>query len=227
MNKDTYEKQLQAMEEQHRFTLQKISHEIRNPVTLINSFLQIMEEQHPEVSQFECWTQIMENMNFLKSLLNEISDYNRSSIIHSEPTNLYHMLQRIVQDVTPTLSEQKIQIHLHKHTALPPIDADPVKLREVFYNLIRNSAEAIGTNGNITIGIGYENESIVITVADDGPGIPKEHLSAIFEPFVTYKKEGTGLGLAITKNVIDSHRGTIVVESKKGSGTQFSISLPI
>lgn len=227
MNKTTYEEQLQELKEQHRFALHKVSHEIRNPVTVINSLLQIIADQHPEVNDFEYWDQILENMEFLKGLLNEISNFNRSSDICKESINLFHLLERIVMDAKATLSGKNIEIQLQKHSALPPIDADSVKLREVFLNLIRNSSEAIGENGNIIIGIGYEDEHIVITFADDGPGIPEEYLPTIFDPFVTHKKEGTGLGLAITKNIISSHNGTIYVESKAGNGTVFTVSLPI
>lgn len=227
MDKATYEEQLLELTEQHRFALQKISHEIRNPVTLISSFLQIVESEHPEVTHFKHWNQITENMDFLKKLLDEISDYNRSTIIHVETVNLHHMLQNMVQDLSPTLSKRDIQILLHKHTALPLLNADSVKLKAAFHNLIRNSAEAIHKNGTISIDIFYENEHIIIIFADDGPGIPKECLPTIFDPFVTYKKEGTGLGLAITKNIISAHDGTIIAESKAGSGALFTLSLPI
>lgn len=227
MNKATYEEQLLELQEQHRFALHKISHEIRNPVTVINSLLQLITDQHPEVNDFECWDQILDNMEFLKSLLNEISTFNRSSEVRRQTINVYYLLERIVMDAKTTLSGKNIEIQLQKHSALPPIDADSVKLREVFLNLIRNSSEAIGENGNITIGIGYENDSVVITFADDGPGIPEEYLPTIFEPFVTHKKEGTGLGLAIAKNIITSHYGTISVESEAGNGTVFTVSLPI
>lgn len=227
MDNTAYEEQLLALTEQHRFALQKISHEIRNPVTLISSFLQLVESEHPEVTHFKYWDQIMENMDFLKKLLDEISDYNRSTVIHVETINLYHMLENIVLDMAPTLSKRGIQLKLHKRSALPPLNADSVKLRQAFHNLIRNSAEAINKNGTISIDIYYKNESIIITFADDGPGIPQEYLSTIFDPFVTHKKEGTGLGLAITKNIISAHNGTIIAESQEGSGAIFTLSLPI
>lgn len=227
MDKATYEEQLLELTEQHRFAMQKISHEIRNPITLISSFLQIVESEHPEVAHFRHWDQIIENMDFLKKLLDEISDYNRSTIIHAETVNLYRMLETIVQDISPSLAKRGIQILLHKRTALPPLNADSVKLKEAFHNLIRNSAEAIHKNGTISIDIFYENEHIIISFADDGPGIPEDYLPVIFDPFVTYKKEGTGLGLAITKNIISAHNGTIIAESNTGSGALFTLSLPI
>lgn len=227
MDKVTYEEQLLALTEQHQFAMQKISHEIRNPVTLISSFLQIVESEHPEVTLFKHWDQIIENMDFLKKLLDEISDYNRSTTIHAETVNLYHLLENIVQDMSPSLSKRGIQILHHKRTALPPLNADSVKLKQAFHNLIRNSAEAIKKNGTISIDSFYENEHIIITIADDGSGIPDEYLPTIFEPFVTYKKEGTGLGLAITKNIISAHNGTIIAESNAGSGALFTLSLPI
>lgn len=227
MNKENYEEQLRNMEQRHHFALSQISHEIRNPVTLINSFLQLIESGHPEVTRFEYWDQVMSNMDYLKALLDEISGYNRSMTIHTQPVNLYHLLESITADVTPVLFQKNIRVHLKKDSALPPIDADPVKVKEILHNLIRNSAEAIGENGNITLSIGFESLSVVVTVSDDGPGIPKEYLPTLFDPFVTHKKEGTGLGLSITKNVMTAHKGTVDVQSQEGKGTVFTLLFPI
>lgn len=224
--KDAQEKLL-ALEEQHRFTLSRISHEIRNPVTLINSFLQLIEVQHPEVIEFEYWNQIQENMIFLKGLLNEISDFNRSGTIHKEPLNLYRMLERIVDDATPLLKEQNIKISLEKKSPLPPVAVDPMKVKQVILNLIRNSAEAIGQNGSICLSVSLNDLAVLVTVADDGPGIPNEYISTLFDPFITHKKEGTGLGLSITKNVMTAHNGTVSVHSQAGKGTVFELRFPI
>ena len=224
---ENFEEKLREMEQQHRFTLSKISHEIRNPVTLINSFLQLMQDQHPEITHFEYWNQIISNMDFLKSLLDEISDYNRSVSIHPETINLYLFLRQIVADVAPSLMPRNIQIDLEKRSALPPVDVDPVKMKEILFNLIRNSAEAIQDHGSILLTVFLKDMCAVITVSDDGPGIPADYLPTLFDPFVTHKKEGTGLGLAITKNVIAAHNGTIDVESSRDKGTTFTMTLPL
>lgn len=217
----------QELEQEYQFRISQISHEIRNPVTLINSYLQLLAKQHPEVVHFEHWEQITSEMDFLIALLNEISEFNRSTTVKKESTNIYWYLQDFVNDISVELKKQQISILLKKESALPRVDLDPIKFKEVLFNLVRNSAEAIGQNGTITIRVYFEDLHIVVIVEDDGPGIPSERLSTLFDPFVTYKKEGTGLGLAITKNIIDAHNGTISVCSHPGKGTSFSLRLPL
>ena len=218
---------LESLKEQNHFHISKISHEVRNPVTLINTYLQLIMIKHPEVTGFDYWDHIMSNIDFLKDLLNEISDFNNSQILKKESINLYVLLQRMSEELSPLLDEHNIALEIRKESALPPLDVDITKFKQALLNLIRNSIEAFSSNGHITIRIYFEDLSIVVKVEDDGPGIPKEFMPSIFDPFVTYKKEGTGLGLAITKNVIEAHNGTIQVHSTEGNGTIFTIKMPI
>ena len=218
---------LEEAEQEYQFRISQISHEIRNPVTLVNSYLQLLAKAHPEVTGFEYWEHVTSNMDFLIALLNEISSLNRSTTVKKESTNIYWFLQSFVEDISVELEKQNIEILLKKESALPRLPIDPIKFKEVLYNLVRNSAEAIGKDGTITIRVYFEDLSIVIIVEDNGPGIPSERIPTLFDPFVTYKKEGTGLGLAITKNVIDAHDGTIQVRSHLGNGTSFTLKLPL
>lgn len=215
------------LEEEYQFRISQISHEIRNPVTLINSYLQLLAKAHPEVTSFRYWDHVTSNMEFLISLLNEISTLNHSEHIKKESTNIYLFVKDFVEDVSVELEKQHISLLLKKESALPRLDIDPIKFKEVLHNLIRNSAEAIGQDGVITIRMFFEDLSIIIEVSDTGCGIPNEYLSTIFDPFVTHKKDGTGLGLAITKNVIVAHGGTIQVSSLLDKGTTFTMRLPL
>lgn len=226
-NQTDIQRSPEEMEQDCQFRISRISHEIRNPVTLINSYLQLLAKEHPEVTGFQYWDHVTSNMDFLIALLNEISSYNKSTTANKESTNIYLFLQRFIEDISMELKKQNIQILLKKESALPRLDIDPIKFKEVLYNLVRNSAEAIGHDGEIIVRIYFEDLSIVIEISDNGPGIPEEHLPTLFDPFVTYKKEGTGLGLAITKNIIDAHNGTIQVSSHVGKGTSFILRLPI
>ena len=218
---------LKEIEDSYQFQLSKISHEIRNPVNLIYNYLQLLAKDHPEVKGFEYWDHVTSNMDFLILLLNEITAFQNSENIYKESINIYLFLQRFVEEISTELDKHNIQIHLKKESAIPRLDIDIVKFKSVLHNLIRNSVEAIGRDGNITIRIYFEDLSIVLKVIDDGPGIPEEYLPTLFEPFVTHKQEGTGLGLAIIKNIIDAHDGTISVESQFGEGTTFTIRLPL
>jgi signal transduction histidine kinase len=112
---------------------------------------------------------------------------------------------------------------------LPPISCYPSQLNQVFLNLLVNSKQAIKSKGTIVIKTFIKNNKVHIIFTDDGEGIPKKNLNRIFDPGYTTKGigVGTGLGLSITYNIIQSHRGTIKVDSEVGKGTTFTITLPM
>ena len=221
------QKSLKEIEDAYQFRISQISHEIRNPVTLISNYLQMLADAHPEVTSYRYWDHVTSNMDFLITLLNEITAFNHSDSIKKESTNIYLFLQNFIEEVSTELSKSNIQIQLKKESALPRLDIDPIKFKSVLLNLVRNSAEAIEKDGNITIRVYFEDLFIIFKVIDDGPGIPEEYLPTLFEPFVTHKQEGTGLGLAIIKNIIDAHGGTISVDSQFGEGATFTLRMPL
>ena len=102
------------------------------------------------------------------------------------------------------------------------------KIRQVLINLISNAGEAIEEGGRVVVKAGPfpDGEGLILTVADDGPGIPEEDQKRIFEPFFTTKFSGTGLGLAISRRLVEQHGGRLQVESAPGEGTTFFIILP-
>ena len=213
-------------EQECRLLLSKFSHEVRNPVTLINSFLQLLVREHPEISSYPFYEKITENMTLLTRLLDEMSHFNNATRIHREDTDLQALLAELADSGNCTLFPQNIQIVLNADPAVPHISADRTKLLQVFYNLIRNAAEAMPEGGEIQIRLTADHTEVQIEVANPGPDIPAEYLPDLFEPFVTHKKEGTGLGLAICREILQAHKGTISVTSSGGI-TRFTIFLPI
>ena len=108
-----------------------------------------------------------------------------------------------------------------------PIVADPAKLRQVVWNLVRNAADAAAAGGkHVRVEARRVDGGARITVADDGPGIAKELVARIFDPFVTTKQKGTGLGLAICQRIVKNHGGVITVQSRSGEGSTFIVRLP-
>lgn len=219
----------QKLEENQKFTVSKISHEIRNPVTLINSFLQLLESKNPAITQDTYWQKVMENMSFLRQLLDGLSTFNNSDRIVTEDCSPYRLLCKVIDSVSPTLNDSNINIQLIKLTPIPTIALDMIKMEQVFLNLIRNAKEALDekSSGLITISIESDCSDVTIKISDNGSGIPPEYMDDLFVPFTTHKKDGTGLGLTICKRVIEAHSGTISVTSGIDAGSTFSIILPI
>lgn len=122
-----YKKLYQEQAKKHQLMLSQISHEIRNPVTLINSFLQILEKQHPDLSEDQNWIKILENMDFLRGLLGELSSYNNSLRLNLESTNVYALFANIIESINPSLEKKNVSIAFNKLSPIPLLYVDHTK----------------------------------------------------------------------------------------------------
>lgn len=207
--------------------LSRFSHELRNPIALINSELQMIEDTHPEVISFDYWNDITANLEYAKELLNSLSDYNNAYKLILKETELRPYLESLLSSVRPTYEYLGIHLELQLASSLPLISIDRIKLRQALLNLLRNAAEAItGTNGKVICSAFYHKKQVHISITDNGCGMSPDQLEEIFSPFVTFKEGGTGLGLAITKQIIQAHGGKIYAQSDIHQGTSFHILLP-
>ena len=242
INKTDYDKLQQVMNESpekkelltrlldsHQMALSMISHEIRNPLTLIYSTIQFIESQHPEVLDFKYWSDIHHDLDYMILLLDELTIYNNSGNMNFKATDPVTFFRKLALSFAASIAHTNIQFISNITPILPVIQCDPVKLREVFLNLLGNARDAISDceDSFICLSVKGNSEFLHICIEDNGCGISEEHLSHIFEPFVTYKKNGTGLGLAIAKQIITAHNGTIHVTSSCNSGTTFTLTLPV
>jgi hypothetical protein len=126
------------------------------------------------------------------------------------------------------LRAARISLNTQLSPEVPPVYGNAGKLQQVFMNLIMNARDAMPRGGELTVATESENSTVHIEVADNGVGIPSEHLNKIFDPFFTTKatSRGTGLGLAVTYGIIREHSGKIGVESTPGHGTTFRLEFP-
>ena len=209
------------------FTLSRLSHEIRNPITLISSELQLMADSHPELCSYRQWDSLMDNLDYVKELLNELSDFSHSQTVNLVPTDPKEFLTTILSCEKTMLDYLGITLEIHIENTSPQILLDRIKMRQAIFNLIRNSCEAISyPGGKITVGLRKINDRICISIKDNGCGMTETQTANIFQPFVTYKSEGTGLGLAVTSEIMAAHHGQIKVTSTPKQGTTFSLYLP-
>ncbi len=217
----------EKLKEQNQLLISKISHEIRNPIALLRSSLDLLAIRHPEITEFEEWDDILDVMDYIKGLLNDISQFNNASRLKRKPTQMTDFLTSIFHSLQPTLDYLQIDFQSELQISDISLLIDPIKLRQALLNILRNAYEAVSVNGCIHFVASTKENSMIIKIEDNGCGISPEDLPSLFQPFITHKKEGTGLGLTITKQIIEAHHGTISVHSNPGKGTIFTIVLPM
>lgn len=216
---------LKSLIEEQRMAISQISHEVRNPVALIHSSLQIIEKEHPEVCTFAFWEEVCSDMRYLVQLLEELSSYNNGETLRPEPLAAVTWLNALAHGAELIVPD-KCRLFAKIDPELPDFYVDPVKLRQALTNLLCNAFEALEDGGDVYFTVSADSSCIKIEIRDTGCGIPNEYMADLFTPFVTHKSSGTGLGLAITKRIIDAHGGTILVDSRVGQGTAFVLLLP-
>lgn len=215
--------------ENHQTTVSMIAHEIRNPLTLVSSSLQIMEKQHPEVKEFHNWNQTMEDVEFMCTLLNDLSTFNNSTMLHYSVFPIEKLLRNIAVSFAFSLETdpRSIEFVSRIEPGMGDFTGDKVKIEEVILNLLKNAKEAIQDSGHISLTCEKCGDHIRIRCTDDGCGIPDDIRETIFDPFVTYKEGGTGLGLSSAKQIVESHGGTISAECTESCQTVFIVTLPM
>lgn len=218
--------------ESHRMEVSAISHEIRNPLTLVYSTLQLIEAQHPQVKSIRHWNSMRQDIEYMNQLLAELSDYNNGEKLTLTRTDSSAFLKTLVLSFASSLLDSDIEFTSRIAPKLPIILIDPVKIKQTLLNLLRNAQDAVSSlqdlrRPSIRLDAEYTDCKLLISITDNGIGIDAADLASAFDLFVTHKPGGTGLGLAIAKRIITAHKGTIHAESTPGTGSSFTISLPV
>ncbi|MCM3247316.1 PAS domain-containing protein [Bacillus amyloliquefaciens] len=202
-----------------------IAHEIRNPLTAIKGFLQLMKPTMEENEHyFEIVFSELSRIELILSELLMLAKPQHNAV--KERVNL----KKIISEVTALLETQAnlkgIFIKTDYERDSMFINGDQNQLKQVFINLIKNAVESMPDGGTVHILMTEDEYSGNVTVKDEGDGIPENVLKRIGEPFLTTKEKGTGLGLMVTFNLIKNHQGAIQVDSKPDKGTAFHITFP-
>ena len=166
----------------------------------------------------------LEQMRELVENLRDFTRLDRSKVVDADLNAALRTVIYIAKSSIPT----RISI-IEELGNLPRVSCNPSQLNQVFLNLVTNAAQAIPAEGSIRIRTSNERSEIAIEISDTGTGIPKDVLPRIFETFYTTKPRGvgTGLGLSIARDIVQSHGGSISVDSHEGLGTSFRITLPL
>ena len=207
-------------------TIAQIAHEIRNPLTLIHSSLQLMETTHPEVKDFQFWSQTLEDVEYLNQLLDDLAAYSDSRRFFMCEVDLKEVFHSLEESLKPYILANRKNFTVHMPAQLPTVFGNPIKLKQAFLNLLKNAFESTGENGCVSLSARKYLDQIIIRVTDDGCGMTPEAAETLFVPFTSHKAGGTGLGLAITHKIITAHYGHIDVASSPGRGSVFTVTLP-
>jgi two-component system nitrogen regulation sensor histidine kinase NtrY len=216
-----------------REVARRIAHEIKNPLTPIQLSAQRLRKRYPEIlaepdGVFDsCTSTIITQVDELKRLVSEFSQFARMPKIHRAPADLGKMTRE-----TLSLYEQahrNITFSCRETEPIPVFSFDAEQIKRCLINLLDNAVAVLPDGGTIDIELSQsaEAESAIIKVSDDGPGISKENKSKLFEPYFSTKKAGTGLGLAIVSTIVADHNGYVRVLDNVPQGSTFIIELPM
>ncbi|WP_227934823.1 ATP-binding protein [Alkalihalobacillus deserti] len=204
-----------------------VAHEIRNPLTSIKGFLQMMNESSTINSKY--MGIVISELNRVEIIIREFLNLAKP---HHENSFELQSIATILREVTDLLRTnsilENIEITLKVEEDLPLINCLENQLKQVFINVIQNAVEATGNNGHVLVRVKKEGEKDVsVHVIDGGNGIPQERLHRLGEPFYSTKEKGTGIGLMVCYKIIEQHQGNIKILSEKNVGTTIEINLPI
>ncbi len=212
-----------------------IAHEIRNPLNYINLTLDHLrsslapDDPVKRTTFLRLAEQLKSEVARINRHISDFLKYSRPAILDLQPINLRLEAEDALRMIEVQASEKGVETRVETEGVLPSVMADRDSMRSVFTNLLINGLQAIdGEGGNIVIRISSEdNGRARVEITDTGRGIAPEEISKVFEPYYSTKDTGTGLGLAIVRKAIEDHGGTVSVSSKVGSGTTFTITLPV
>ncbi|MRG85296.1 PAS domain-containing sensor histidine kinase [Salinibacillus xinjiangensis] len=202
-----------------------IAHEIRNPLTSLKGFLQLMEAGVDIKGQY--YKIMKEEIEKIESITSELLYISKPYSHHRTNVSLNELLTDVctLMQSQARLNEVEIKVLLGKQNMF--IECDKSQMKQAFINIIKNAIEVMEQGGEIEVRAHVENSNVVIDIQDEGPGIPDQLLDKIQEPFFTTKENGTGLGLMITNQIIENHSGDIQIISKElEKGTLFRVTLP-
>ena len=203
-----------------------IAHEIRNPVAMIASSLEMASKQTENSSlRAEMFDIAAQESKRLETLTDDFLTFARTKEPEIQNTNVFETLDYVASLAKARLSEKKIEIKILCEKDLTA-KFDASQIRQALLNLVLNAADASAQNGIIKIGGGPEKSSFRLFVENDGEAIAEEIVPKIFEPFFTAKAKGTGLGLSIVRKIARSHQGEIVLAKNENGCVRFELTLP-
>src|SRR5579863_9708202 len=205
-----------------------LAHEIRNPLAGIAGVIEIIGRDLPDSSPARAVVKdVRQEIARINRIVTDLLQTARPHPPKVRKSDLNTTVEHAVMLGRQQGLSKAVEITLHKDPSLPEVEHDSDQIHQVLLNLLLNALQAIDQKGKIAVTLEMRGANVVIEVADNGRGIPADHLPNIFRPFFTTKGDGTGLGLSLARRIIEEHHGRIEVTSAVGKGTTFAVVLPL
>jgi signal transduction histidine kinase len=206
-----------------------IAHEINNPLYAVMAYTEAITEQDSIPKIRELADKVLKRSKHMSSVILNLSGYARSTEMDEvREVDINERIDGATEMALMSSFSDDIEL-IKNYENVRPIIAKPEEIQQVFLNVIHNSVQAMDGKGKLEISSRQNGGNVVVQIRDTGPGIPKEHLSKVFDPFFTTREvgKGTGLGLNIVHRVVEKYGGNVQIESEVGQGTTVIISLPL
>lgn len=207
-----------------------VVHEMRNPLCSVKLNLQIIGRSLDKGSLLsEHYRIAIDQVSQLERMFTDLMNYSQPLHLEKGIVSIERLVEESLRQLEPLVKEQEIAVVRNFREPLPPVWADPDKMRQVVVNVVKNAIEAAGRGGRVEIAGGVENANgkvfVILSVLDNGAGISRHDLKRVFQPFFTTKKKGTGLGLSIVRKVMEAHGYGITVSSEEAKGTAVHLQM--
>jgi signal transduction histidine kinase len=209
-----------------------VAHEIGNPLNSLHIHLQLMERSvqklhDGEKAELEQSIDVARSeVNRLDSIVTQFLKAVRPSRPQLRPENVNTIVEEAVRFFAPELQDREIAVEQELRSDLPLLQLDRDQMKQAFYNVIKNSVEAMHRHGTLRIRTDLADTHVIVRFVDTGGGMSAENLGRVFEPYFTTKPSGSGLGLLIVRRIVREHGGELSIESSQGQGLTLTIRLP-
>jgi two-component system, sporulation sensor kinase E len=209
-----------------------VAHEIGNPLNSLNIHLQLIEREARKLNGAK-GAELQESVevaraeiNRLDSIISQFLRAIRPTRPQLRPENINSIVEEAVRFLALEIKDRDIVVEQELRSDLPLLEIDRDQMKQAFYNVIKNSFEAMKSRGILRIRTDMDESHVIVRFTDTGGGISAENLSRVFEPYFTTKSSGTGLGLLIVRRIVREHGGELSIESSEGKGLTLTIRLP-
>ena len=211
-----------------------VAHEIGHPLNSLAIQLQLLERKLRTDGGSEEGKKSLSNsvsiargeVRRLDQIISQFLKAVRPAPLECHPTDFNALILETVQFLRSEIEDRGIKVELFPAKTLPPVSLDSDQMRQVLYNVIRNSFQAMGRKGLLRVVTGSDDSHVWVSIGDTGGGIPSSSIDKIFQPYFSTKEDGNGLGLHVVQRIVRAHGGEIILESAEGKGLVFTIRIP-